>query len=267
MGLAARLRAVVETRKILWLLVRRDLKVRYASSALGYVWTVLDPLLMTLIYFFVFSVIFKRGQNSPESPYIVFLAFGQLAWGWFSGAVNDSCRALVSEKKLVRSTRLPREIWVLKVVGSKGIEYVLSLPVIVLFLVTSQTAPSWRHLLFFPLGLLIQSVLLVGLGLMLSAVTVLVTDLARVVRIVLRMLFYATPILYSIQSLDGRPNLQRLFDLNPMTGILDLYRASVYPDQMAGAGTVALSAGISVAILFLGSWVFRRLESPVLKEL
>src|SRR5689334_16926827 len=117
MGWADRVQAIVAHRRILWLLVRRDLKVRYANSALGYVWTVLDPLLMILIYWFVFSLIF-HGRDVGEEPYILSLAFGQLAWQWFNGCVNDSTRALTSETRLVRSTRLPREIWVLKVVAS-----------------------------------------------------------------------------------------------------------------------------------------------------
>src|SRR3954447_14153488 len=142
MSLAARVRALLEHRRILWLLVRRDLKVRYASSALGYVWTVLDPFMMILIYWFVFSFIF-RGRSVGEEPYILYLAFGQLAWQWFNGCVNDCTRALTSETRLVRSTRLPREIWVLKVVLSKGLEYIFSLPVIGIFMLLTRTPLTW----------------------------------------------------------------------------------------------------------------------------
>src|SRR5919112_477434 len=212
MGLAARVRALVAHRSVLWLLVRRDLKVRYASSALGYVWTVLDPFMMILIYWFVFSLIF-RGRDVGEEPYILYLAFGQLAWQWFNGTVNDTTRALTSETRLVR-----------------------------------------------------QVVLLTGIGLLVSAATVLVRDLARVVRIVLRMAFYATPILYSVRSIHSEV-IRELYALNPLTGILDLYRASVFSAEMASARAVALSAAISLLMLVIGAAVFARLESPVLKEL
>jgi ABC-2 type transport system permease protein len=264
MGLAARVRALVEHRRILWLLVRRDLKVRYASSALGYLWTVLDPFMMILIYWFVFSVIF-RGRDVGEEPYILYLAFGQLAWQWFNGCVSDCTRALTSETRLVRSTRLPREIWVLKVVLSKGLEYLFSLPVVVIFMIANAKGPTW-HVVFFPLGLLLQALLLTGIGLLVAAVTVLVRDLARVVRIVLRMAFYATPILYSVRSID-HPVIRDLYAINPLTGILDLYRASVFSAEMASPRAILSACVITLLVLLLGARVFARLESPVLKEL
>jgi ABC-2 type transport system permease protein len=264
MGLAARVRALVAHRRILWLLVRRDLKVRYASSALGYLWTVLDPFMMILIYCFVFSVIF-RGRDVGEEPYILYLAFGQLAWQWFNGTVTDATRALTSETRLVRSTRLPREIWVLKVVLSKGLEYLFSLPVIGIFMVANSTGLTWQTV-YFPIGLALQTVLLTGLGLLVASVTVLVRDLARVVRIVLRMAFYATPILYSVNSIE-QPVIRKLYALNPLTGILDLYRASVFPREMASWGHIGLAAVISLLVLAFGARVFAHLESPVLKEL
>jgi ABC-2 type transport system permease protein len=264
MGLAARVRALVAHRSVLWLLVRRDLKVRYAGSALGYLWTVLDPFMMILIYWFVFSLIF-HGRSVGEDPYILYLAFGQLAWQWFNGTVQDTTRALTSETRLVRSTRLPREIWVLKVVLSKGLEYVFSLPVIAIFMIANSKPPTW-HIVYFPLALVLQATLLTGIGLLLSSATVLARDLARVVRIILRMAFYATPILYSVRSIRS-PVIRDLYSINPMTGILDLYRASVFSAEMASWRAIALSAVISLLALAVGARVFARLESPVLKEL
>ena len=266
MRLAARVRALVAHRRILWLLIRRDLKVRYAGSVLGYVWTVLDPLMMILVYWFIFTIVFPRRGNA-EDPFILFLAFGQLAWQWFNGTVNESTRALTSETRLVRSTRLPREIWVLKVVGSKGLEYVFSLPVVLAIMVLYRKVPSWEHVLLFPVAMVLQAVLLTGIALTLAAATVLVRDLARVVRIVLRIAFYATPILYSASRLDSRPELQKLILLNPFAGIVDLYRSVAFPDQMAGTWAVVSSVVLSFAFLLLGAWVFARLEGSVLKEL
>src|SRR6476661_9426947 len=132
MDIFSRTQAIAAKRSVLWTLIVRDLRVRYANSVLGYVWTVLDPLLMSLIYFVVFVYIFKRGDVGHK-PYFLFLVIGLLSWQWFSGAVTDTSRALIQEAKLVRSTNLPREIWVLRVVPSKGVEYLLSLPVLLAF--------------------------------------------------------------------------------------------------------------------------------------
>ena len=103
---------------MLLLLVRRDIKVRYAQSVLGYLWSVLDPLLMALVYWFVFTQIFVRTVG--ESPYILFLLTGMLPFMWFQQTVGGSTNA-IKDERLVRSTAMPREIWVLRLVVSKGL--------------------------------------------------------------------------------------------------------------------------------------------------
>ena len=152
MLLVRRTRAVVAYRRILWLLIVRDLKVRYAGSVLGYLWTILDPLLMTVVYWFVFTQVFHRNRPG-EQPYIVFLILGLLAWQWFSATVTDTTKALVSDSRLVRSTNIPREIWVLKTVGSKGVEYLFSLPVIAVLHAASTGTPPSRYIVLFPFAI------------------------------------------------------------------------------------------------------------------
>jgi ABC-2 type transport system permease protein len=263
MLLVRRTRAVVAYRRILWLLIVRELKVRYAGSFLGYLWTVLDPLLMTGVYWFVFVKVL--GRNAPgEQPYIVFLILGLLAWQWFSSTVSDATGALVSDSRLVRSTNIPREIWVLKTVGAKGLEFCFSLPVVVLFMLVYRVGPS-RYIVVYPLGLVLEAVLLTGIGLILSSATVLVRDLQRLVRIALRVGFYTSPIVYGLLSLN---HMQRVvFTFNPLTGIIECYRSLAFPVQFAGWSYVAVSAAISVVLLVVGVWVFNRLQPAVLKEI
>lgn len=269
MELIRRFQSLAERRTVLWTLVVRDLRVRYARSVLGYLWTVLDPLLMSLIYFLVFVYIFRRGDVGHQ-PYFLFLIVGLLSWQWFSGSLTDTSRALVAEAKLVRSTNLPREIWVVRVVVSKGIEYLLSLPVLVLFLVVyllrgEAHLNGW--LVLFPLGVVVQFTALVGLGLVLAPVTALVTDTQRVVRILLRMLFYATPVIYS-SHLVPKP-WDKITWLNPMTGILEAMRAGFFSQRGAQVlwGPILASVAIAVLLVILGSTVFRRSERAVLKEI
>ncbi|MFQ6172026.1 ABC transporter permease [Oryzobacter sp. R7] len=261
--------AVWDKRKVLATLVRRDLRVRYASSILGYVWTILDPLLMSLIYFVVFVYIFRR-DDLGHSPYFLFLVVGLLSWQWFSSVLTDTSRALLSEARLVRSTRLPREIWVVRVVLSKGVEYLLSLPVLLTFLVVylvrgEAHLNGW--LVMFPLAVVLQGIGLLGMGLILAPVTVLVTDMQRVVRIVLRMLFYITPVIYSAQ-LVPQP-WQKLTWLNPMTGVLEMMRAGFFRHDRYPIdwGAIGASVVISLVLLVVGFAVFRRLERAVLKEI
>src|SRR6478736_3377975 len=178
----------------LWLLSARDLRVRYATSWLGYLWSVLDPLLMSLIYWFVFTQVFSRTVG--EQPYIVFLISALLPWVWFNSAVTDFTRAFSRDSKLVRSTAIPRSIWVNRIVLSKGIEFLCSLPVLAAFAIFAGATVSWQ-LLWFPVAVLLQAVLLVGLGLLVAPLCALYADLERTTRLILRVLFYASPIIYA----------------------------------------------------------------------
>ncbi|CAI7624559.1 unnamed protein product [Penicillium discolor] len=149
----------------LWLLSARDLRVRYATSMLGYLWSVLDPLVMSAIYWFVFTVVFHRTVG--EEPYIVFLLTALLPWVWFNTSMSDFTRAFRKDSRLVRSTAIPRSIWVNRIVLSKGIEFLFSLPVLALFAIATGAPVGWG-LLWFPLAVVLQATLLVGLGLLIA---------------------------------------------------------------------------------------------------
>ncbi|WP_311243187.1 ABC transporter permease [Microbacterium sp. WCS2018Hpa-23] len=245
----------------LWLLSARDLKVRYATSFLGYLWSVLDPLVMSAIYWFVFTQVFHRSVG--EDPYIVFLIVALLPWVWFNTSVSDFTRAFRKDSRLVRSTAIPRSIWVNRIVLSKGIEFLFSMPVLVLFAVFSGATVSWS-LLWFPVAVVLQVVLLVGLGLLVAPLCVLYADLERTTALILRALFYASPIIYSFNDLPAPFDTIGAF--NPLAGIFTLYRVGFFPELWEPI-PVLISAIMCFGILALGSWTFRSLERPVLKEL
>ncbi|MBC9822717.1 ABC transporter permease [Terrabacter sp. MAHUQ-38] len=253
-------------RQVLRTLVERDLRVRYAGSVLGYVWTVLDPLLMALVYFIVFTLIFQARQTGNQ-PYFLHLVTGLFLWQWFASNMSETSRALLSESRLVRSANLPRELWVVRVVLAKGIEFILTLPVIIAFtayyLITGETKLHWT-LVMIPVALVLTFLLSVGIGMILAPITVLVTDMARVVRIALRLGFYATPVLYSADMAPG--TLQTVLALNPMSGILELFRSGFFRGEM-NLLSVASACVLTVILLLIGAFVFKRLEPAVLKEI
>lgn len=301
-SLSARARRVVQYRRILRLLVSKDLKVRYAGSALGYVWTILDPLLMSLVYWLVFEKVFHRGAGIGFNPYMIYLVSGLLAWTWFQGGVTGVTRALLSEAQMVRSSNVPRELWVLRVVASKGVEYVLGLPVLVVYAICYATAPS-KYALLLPVGIALEALLLVGIGLILAPVTVLFRDAERVVPLIMRVLFYGSPVLYSISLVPQ--SFRTAYAYNPVVGFLTLSHAAFFPaalhEPVVRTSTVATldtdggqlvvdgvaqthkvstvighidhwdwvwhSAVGAVVIFAVGVVVFVRLERSVLKEI
>jgi ABC-2 type transport system permease protein len=256
-----RIRRVWDYRRILTLLVRRDLKVRYAGSALGYLWSVLDPLLMAMVFWFIFTQIFHRHVGYP--PYILFLVMGQMIMAWFQQGVTATAKALRSEAQMVRSSSVPRELWVVRVALSKGVEYVYSLPVVALFAIAYRKPPT-IYIVFLPLAMLLCFGLVMSIGLALSVLSVLVRDIDRLIPIALRFLFYCSPVLYSIQ--DVPKNLRGFAAYNPLAGFLTLSRASFFPQELYWRSV--LVAIVWIVVLFsAGVWTFTRFESQVLKEI
>jgi len=256
-------------RRSLWLLTSRDLRVRYSTSALGWVWSILDPLLMAGIYWFVFTQVFQRGIN--HEPYIVFLMAALLPWTWFTGAVGDSTKAFTRDAKLIRSTTIPRSIWVTRIVLSKGIEFLLSLPVLALFIIASQftnhpAVLNWQLVYFVP-AIILQAVLTVGIGLIVAPLVVFFRDLERAVRLILRLAFYASPIIFSLDDLRRvHPAFELIGSFNPLTGIMSLYRAGLFPKELDWF-SIAISAGMTAVLFVIGLLVFRRCLPAVLKEI
>jgi ABC-2 type transport system permease protein len=261
-----RAQRVWQYRRILRLLVGRDIKVRYANSALGYLWTVLDPLAMSLVYWYFFTEILDRKIGFP--PYILFLVTGQLAWAWINGSINTCVGALRSESQFVRSSNVPRELWVLRVVLSKGTEYVFSLPVLVIFALAYQEAPT-RYVILMPLAIVMTIGLCMGVGMILAPAAVLLRDLRSIVRITMRVLFFLSPILYSVHDINRRLHsavAAHIVAWNPITGIMVLYRSTFFPQELNWS-YVAHSALIIVVLFAIGVWSFTRLERPMLKEI
>jgi len=259
-----RTKRVWQYRRILRLLIGRDLKVRYANSLLGYVWSVLDPLAMSFVYWFLFTQIITRKVGYP--PYILFLVYGQCVWGWIKGSITQSVGALRSESQMVRSTHVPRELWVLRVVLSKGVELLLTLPVLALFSIGYRKWPT-HDIVYLPLAVLLTIMLCTGLGMIVAPASVLVRDIRSVVRIIMRAMFFLSPIIYAASDLPPkRSNIAGFLNWNPVTGILGLFRSVFYPQELDWA-IVAHSAIIVSIIFAIGVWTFNRLERPMLKEI
>lgn len=258
--MTSRLGELLDRRQVLRLLISRDLKVKYARSALGYFWTVLEPLLLAVMYWFVFQKI----ANIDIDNYALFVISGILPWLWFSGTISSSTNALASQAKLVTSTNLPREIWVLRHVGARTAEFVFSLPVLLLFVVVMGVTPT-SQIALYPVSFVIQVAFLTGISLFLSAVTVILPDLKRLIRVTMRIFFYLSPVLYPTGKVPE--SWQWVYILNPLVGILEGYRAAWFPQFYQGWQVLGVSALWAVGALALGWATFFRLERVVLKEL
>ncbi|MEV0730416.1 MULTISPECIES: ABC transporter permease [Polymorphospora] len=270
--------AVWSSRNALRLLVRRDLAVKYQQSFLGYLWSLIEPLGMGAIYWFVFGLLYGTDTNrhlgDASSSYPLFLVTGIFAWMWTNSAIGEATNALTGQARLITTMRMPREVFPIGRVTGRFAEYLAGLPILfglaIFFALTTDGVTFGFNLLALPLAVLIQAVLLVGLSLLLSSMNVLMRDVERFMRLVTRILFYATPIIYPlslVKDSDMPSWVKVLYEINPLVGIFQLHHAAWYPDEFPDAFLLSTSIGGSLVVFLGGWWVFRRLEPAVLKEL
>ena len=243
------------------MLVLRDLQKQYTKFRLGYLWTLLEPLGMSLVLWLVFSVVLSRSLG--EQPYALFITVAILPWWWFTKGIAQCTRAFRKNGGQLSISLLPTELWVLRVVLVTMAEFILSLPIILLAMLVTRTVPG-PLIIFFPIAMLLQFILMYGIGLLVSSGVAVIPDLARIVRIVMRALFYLSPVLYSVSKIPD--HIQGFAALNPMVGILGLYRIGFWSGEIENPINYVISLAVGLAFVVAGLVVFRRLEPRVLKE-
>lgn len=268
MRLDLRIAEIWDRRDVLKMFITRGLKVKYASSVLGYAWSLIEPTMFILIYF----VLVSRILSVKRPEYALFIGCTMLPWLWFNGTVTQSLGSLRSNGRLITSIALPREIYPLSAVGEKFVEYLASLPVIVLTAILYKHAPN-RYLALFPLAVLMELLLITGAAMFISAMNTVLRDVQRMIGIILRVLFYMTPVLYSVKDIKTQW-VRILYECNPLVGIFEMHRAAWFlPEHPHTHQTyfewtpVYFAAAGSLLVFFIGYWTFTRLERPVLKEL
>lgn len=249
-------------RELIRLMVARDLKVRYRNSVLGFIWCLLNPLLMTAVFTFVFSILMG---NKTIKDYPVFLLVGILAWNFHQVATMQAVGSIVANSGLVMKVYFPREVLPISVVFSNAVNFVLAL--IALFaLIFAYHIPLSMSLLLLPIILIVQLVFASGIALILAAVTVFYRDVEIIMETILLAWFFLTPIFYRMQ--DVFPAYTRLmYILNPMASIIAAYRNVLYSGGMPAMDFLGRTFLTSVVILIVGYIFFQRTTTRFAEEL
>ena len=238
-------------------LTRRHLAARYRGSALGFFWSLLNPLLLMLVYTFVFQFVLR--METPGVPYPAFFLTGLLAWSFFSTAARNAATSVIDGAPLIHKAYFPRIALPLGAVLSNAVNYLVALPLLLLFNLAFGVAPG-RSLLWLPAAVLLLTLLAVGIGLIAASLTPFFRDLLQLLEVGFAAWFFATPVLYpetlAAENLAGGWWL--VYELNPMVGITVLIRAA-FLQQPLRLDAVAISAVGCLVLLALGAWIFHRL--------
>jgi lipopolysaccharide transport system permease protein len=246
-------------------LVARELKARYRGSVLGFFWSFVNPLLLLLIYSFVFTVVLPGTHPEEIEPYGLFLFCGILPWSWFSASLSESSVVLINNANLIKKVLFPAEVLPIVSVLANMVHFFFGLPILALFLVYYSAPLQASELVWFPAVVLVQLVLTTGLALLLAALTVHFRDVKDILSNLLTFWFFATPIIYPMTLAPGLG--RRFLNANPMTHLVVSYQEILFYPGPFGHWKWLLALGAaSVGVFLLGYFVFDRLRDTFAEE-
>jgi ABC-2 type transport system permease protein len=273
-GSVRSLREIAAHRELLGLLVRRELKSRYKDSTLGFLWSLLRPLSILVVYYVAIGKFLGAERAIPD--FAIYIFTGLTVWQLFQEIVSSGTASIVGNAGLVRKVYLPREVFPLSTVGSGLFTFGTQLLILLAAVLVVGRVPTGSRLWYLPLSLAVVLVFATAFGLALAAINVYLRDVQYLVEIVLTVLFWASPIVYSwrlVQDTIGGTWLADLYLSNPVTlAVLGMQRAlwvagtdEPVPPDLAGRLFVALLVGS--ALLWLAQRLFNRLEGNFAQEL
>lgn len=240
------------------LMVKRELKVKYRETFLGYLWSMLNPLLSMLVISFVFSHLVKNIPN-----YHLYVLSGVLLWSMSNVSLQVGTQSIVNSAYLLRKIKLP--IWIFPMIplGSALVNMVLSLvPYTVLFLMADQSLPSTWYLM--PIVIVCFVIFVGGISLILSCLNVFFRDIQHVLEPVLSLVFYATPIIYDRRGSNIPSYVSDILGLNPFTHFVEVFRSSILRGSSIEGKQIAIILVLPIVSLSLGVFVYRKTRRNLL---
>lgn len=241
--------------------VKKDIRGKYKGSFLGVLWSFLNPVLMITVYFIVFSVIIKNTQKN----YLLYLTTGLIPWIYFSNSINMGLSALTSNAGIIKKVYFPREILPISIVTSGLVNFIIS-GIIVIVMIIIYRIPFTVQFAIIPIIVVAQYMMTLGAVLILSVINVYFRDMEYIMGFILNLIFYGTPILYSIDSFAGTV-IYKIIMLNPMTHVINGYRYILMGIGNVRALDIAFLTLFSFSVLCIGLYVFNKLEKGIAEEL
>ncbi|MCX7621246.1 MAG: ABC transporter permease [Acidimicrobiales bacterium] len=258
-------RELLDARELLRNLTIRELKVRYKRSALGFLWTLLNPLLMMAVFTAVFSTFFK----GMLSWFPIYFLTGYLPFAFFQASATVATGSIVGNGNLIRKVYFPRSVLPLSVVLAQLVHLLLGLGVLVvaetiIYIGWDRSFDWWWYLPLLVVAIALLTIFTAGLAMLLAAANTFLRDIQEFTTVAFLMWFYATPVIYPLDQLPGW--VQTLIKLNPMTHFVEFFRDSLYSTSLPTWSTLMAGVGSALGMFVLGWLTFSRLSRDFAKE-
>lgn len=238
---------------LLSVLAHKDIKLRYKSTALGYFWSLLNPLAFALVFYIAFKTVLKIQIEN----YLLFLLSGLFPWQWLSNCLNSAPLVFLANSSLIKKVAFPRALLVVSQILQEMMHFLLTLPILIVLVFAYGKTPSLSWLPGIPLLLLTQAAVIYGLALTIATLNLFFRDLERIVNIGVSMVFYMTPILYSESMVPKE--YAALVNLNPFAPIMVGWR-NLLLEGALDLNALIIGAGFAGASIILGQFVYARLS-------
>ena len=247
-------------RELLKTSVKKEIRGKYKNSFLGVLWSFLNPLLQIIVYAIVFQMILKN----PQENYSIFICCGLIPWTFFSAAISRSAFTMVENGNILKKVYFPREILPISIVTSEAVNFLISTIIIIAFVIFGGLGIS-KYIIFYPIVLIAQYILLIAISLIVSSISVYIRDLQHLIGVALQLLFYATPIVYSSETIPTE--FHWILNINPMTYIINAYRDIFYNQTMIDVGSLLGLILISTIFVVIGYLIFNKLQKGFAEQL
>lgn len=253
-------RELWEYRGLFFFLVRRDIKLRFQQTVIGFLWVVLQPLIQMLIFYIIMGILIKVPTGS--TPYHIFFLTAFVVWQFFTQVVSNSAFSLVSNISVIVKSYFPRLALPLATVVNALIDFAVSFLVLLVFLLIDGNYPITARYFLLPLLLIITIFFSSGVGLLFGALMVVFRDTKNLLSFILMIWMYVTPIMYPITLVPEKYRI--LFYFNPLTGLVDAYRwVFLGQGDLPKVGYLLISFIVAIIIWFCGAIAFRAMENRI----
>lgn len=260
------IKKILNYRDLIWNLSINKIKEKYRYPILGFLWIILMPILLALIFLFAFSVVIK--VRVPHYPFFIYLFCAMLPWSYLSTSIMQSTNSLVESTNLVKNVSFCREIIPISSILSNLINFIFTLPVLFLFLFIFKIKVS-IYIIFLPFVILLQTIFIIGVSLLTSACQVRLRDTKYIVELLITAFFYLAPVFYPLDLVKNiSPLSLRIYMLNPNAAIITLYRIVILggytaflPPEVNLFNLVIIPVILSLFVLHLGFLIFKKFET------